>query len=524
MMASSRSENNQRIAKNTLLLYFRMILLMGISLYTSRVVLQVLGVSDYGIYNVVGGFVSMFSVVSASLSAAISRFLTVELGKGDVKQLSKIFSSSVTIQIGLSVIIIFLAESIGLWYLNSKMNIPTDRMLAANWVFQLSLATFAINLINVPYNSAIVAHEKMGAFAYIGIFDGIAKLVIAFLLYRSPFDALIYYAVLMFAVSLIVRVFYTFYCTKHFAECKYHFVLDKDLLKQMFGFAGWNMIGATAGIFRDQGGNMILNYFLGTTINAARGVSFQVKCAVQSFATNFMMALNPQITKSYARGDNDYMMSLVFRGARFSYYILLVLSLPIIINTPYLLNLWLVEVPEHTTNFVRLVLLLSMSETLSIPLITVMLATGKIRDYQIIVGGLNLLHLPIFIVLLIEGFAPESIFITELIISQICLAARLVLLKKMIGFKVRKFLKEVYINVTLVTLVSLLLPLGLYNLLEENFTTFCIITVLSVISVSVVVWVWGFSQSEKKVFVNKVLIIVNNHLRHAIKSRNNNLS
>lgn len=509
---STNDENNQRIAKNTLLLYFRMIFLMGISLYTSRVVLQVLGISDYGIYNVVGGFVSMFSIVSASLSAAISRYITVELGRGDENQLSKIFSSSVTIQIGLSVIIFILAESIGLWYLNSKMNIPVDRMMAANWVFQLSLATFVVSLINIPYNSAIVAHEKMSAFAYISIFEGITKLAIAFLLFRSPFDTLVYYAVLMFVVSLIVRALYTYYCTKHFIECKFHFIFDKNLLKQMFGFAGWNMIGATAGILRDQGGNMILNYFLGTTINAARGVSFQVKSAVQNFATNFMMALNPQITKSYARGDNEYMMSLVFRGARYSYYILLFLSLPIIISTPYLLNLWLVSVPEKTAIFVRLVLLLSMSETLSIPLITAMLATGDIRDYQIIVGGLNLLNLPIFITLLIKGFPPESIFITELIMSQICLVARLVLLKKMIGLRIQNYLKEVYINVILVTLVSLILPLGLYNFFEINFLTFCIISVVSVISVGVVVWFLGLTQSERNVFANKILTIVNKQI------------
>ncbi len=523
-MTTSHSENNQRIAKNTLLLYFRMILLMGISLYTSRVVLQVLGVSDYGLYNVVGGFVSMFSIVSASLSAAISRFLTVELGSGDKERLSKIFSSSVTIQIGLAVIIVILADSVGLWYLNSKMNIPADRMVAANWIFQLSLATFVVNIINVPYNAAIVAHEKMGAFAYIGIFDGIAKLVIAFLLFRSPFDSLIYYAVLMFVVSLIVRLFYTIYCRRHFTECKYHFCFDKELFRQMFGFAGWNMIGASSGILKDQGGNIVLNFFLGTTINAARGVSFQVKGAVQSFASNFMMALNPQITKSYARGDKDYMMSLIFRGARFSYYILLVLSLPIMICTPFMLNLWLVEVPEHTTNFVRLVLIMSLSEALAIPLITAMLATGKIRDYQLIVGGLNLLNLPLFIVLLMFGAEPESIFVTEIIICQASLAARLFLLRKMIGLSARLYLKEVYLNVIVVTLGSAILPISLYNLLDINYLNSCIISIVSVISVGASSWFLGFTDSERNVFSNKILSVVNNILHYEDKGRSNNFS
>ena len=478
---------------------------MGVSLYTSRVVLQALGVSDYGIYNVVGGFVTMFSVISASLSAAISRFLTVELGRGDKDKLSKIFSSSVSIQIALSILIVVLAESVGLWYLNSKMNIPEERMVAANWVFQLSLAAFAVNLISIPYNSAIIAHERMGAFAYIGIVDGVAKLVIAFLLLKSPIDTLVYYAILMFVVALLIRMLYTFYCNRHFEECKYHFCFDKELLKQMFGFAGWNMIGASSSILRDQGGNIVLNYFLGTTVNAARGISFQIRGAVQSFVSNFMMALNPQITKSYARGEHDYMMSLIFRGARYSYYILFIISLPIIINTPYLLNLWLTEVPEHTASFVRLVLILSMTDALSTPLVTAMLATGDIRNYQIIVGGLNLLNLPIFIVLLKLGIAPESVFITEIIISLICLVARLILLRKMIGLSAHKYMKVVCVNVLIVTLVSTIVPVALYYSLETTFFTFCIVSLVCVISTVLAIWTLGLGSYERKFLMNKII-------------------
>ena len=263
------SANNKRIAKNTLLLYFRMLFMMAVSLYTSRVVLNALGVEDFGIYNVVGGVVAMFSMLSGSLSAAITRFITYELGKGNQENLKKIFSSSVTIQIGLAILIIVVAEAIGVWFLNMKMNIPDVRITAANWVFQFSILTFAVNLISVPYNASIIAHERMSAFAYISILEAIGKLAIVFLIVISPMDKLIFYAILMCAVALIVRLAYGVYCKRHFEECTYHFIFDRDLLKHMFGFAGWNFIGATSAVLRDQGGNVVINLFCGPAANAA---------------------------------------------------------------------------------------------------------------------------------------------------------------------------------------------------------------------------------------------------------------
>ena len=383
---NNTTENNKRIAKNTLLLYFRMLFLMAVSLYTSRVVLNALGVEDFGIYNVVGGVVAMFTVLSGSLSAAISRFITYELGKGNQENLNKIFSSAVTIQLGLAGIIILLVETIGIWFLNVKMNISEVRMEAANWVFQFSILTFAINLVSVPYNASIIAHEKMSAFAYISILEAVGKLTIAYLIGISPIDKLIFYAILMCAVALIVCFTYGNYCKRHFSECTYRFIWDKQLLKQMFGFAGWNFIGTASAVLRDQGGNVVINLFCGPTVNAARGVAFQVNNAVNQFVANFMTALNPQITKSYASGDKEYMMTLIFQGARLSFYMLLLLSLPILVNTHYILELWLKIVPEHTVLFVQLVLIFTMSESISQPLITAMLATGKIRNYQIVVG------------------------------------------------------------------------------------------------------------------------------------------
>lgn len=472
--------------------------MMAVSLYTSRVVLNALGVEDFGIYNVVGGVVAMFTVLSGSLSAAISRFITYELGKGNQENLNKIFSSAVTIQLGLAGIIILLAETIGIWFLNIKMNIPEMRMEAANWVFQFSILTFAINLISVPYNASIIAHEKMSAFAYISILEAIGKLAIAYLIVVSPMDKLIFYAILMCIVALIVRFTYGNYCKRHFSECTYHFIWDKQLLKQMFGFAGWNFIGASSAVLRDQGGNVVINLFCGPTVNAARGIAFQVNTAVNQFVTNFMTALNPQITKSYAAGNKEYMMTLIFQGARLSFYMLLLLSLPILINTHYILGLWLKLVPDHAVLFVQLVLIFAMSESISQPLITAMLATGKIRNYQIIVGGLQMMNLPISYLLLRLGFFPEIVIIVAICISQCCLAARLILLRGMIGVSIRKYLQKVYFNILTVSVVAVVLPLISTQYIDETFIGFIIISLIAIVCTIISIYFIGCNRQERQ--------------------------
>lgn len=507
MINNDLSSNKKRIIRNTLLLYVRMFLLMLITLYTSRVVLSILGVEDFGIYNVVGGVVAMFSVISGSLSAAISRFITYELGKGDKDKLMRIFSSSVTIQLGLGLIILILAESIGVWFLNTKMTIPTGRIYAANWVFQLSILTFIINLISVPYNAAIIAHEKMSAFAYISILEVVAKLIIVYMLLWSPFDKLIFYAILMTSVALIIRFVYGYYCKRHFEECTYHFIFDKELLKKMFGFAGWNFIGATSAVLRDQGGNIVINLFCGPTVNAARGIAYQVNSAISGFVSNFMMALNPQITKSYASGEKEYMMTLIYQGARLSFYILLILSLPVIINAHYILTLWLKIVPEHTTLFVQLVLIFAMSESISNPLITAMLATGNIRNYQIVVGGLQIMNLPISYILLKNGCMPETVLIVAICISQCCLAARLYMLKGMIGLSVRKYVSKVYFNVFAVTILSAIIPCISSYYLSETFINFIMICVISVICTFMVIYFVGCNRNERQFILSKITSI-----------------
>ena len=337
------AENNKRIAKNTLMLYFRMLVMMAVSLYTSRVVLDTLGVSDYGIYNVVGGFVTMFSLISGAMTTATQRFLSFAIGEGKKEEVTSLFSTAVIIHIGLALIILIAGETIGVWFVANKMNFPPGRYTAAIWVFEFSLLTFLVSVINVPYNAAIIAYEKMSAFAYISIIEVVLKLLIVYLLLITPFDRLIFYAILMAVVQLGVQLIYASYTHRKIKTCHCNWKLNHEYFKQMTSFVSWNLIGSLAGVCKDQGLNVVLNLFFGTAVNAARGVAMQVSSAINRFVTNFQMAMNPQIVKLYAAGEKQEMFKLVFRGSRFSYLLLLCLSLPVVIEAPFILNIWLVN-------------------------------------------------------------------------------------------------------------------------------------------------------------------------------------
>ena len=316
-------ENNKRIARNTIILYFRTFITMCIALLTSRIVFRALGVDDYGLYNVVGGVVAMFSVITGSLSAAISRFVTFELGRDDKERLKKVFCTSINIQIIIITINLLLVETIGLWFLNYKMNIEANRLIAANWVFQFSIMTFIFNLLSVPYNALIIAHERMSIFAYIGIIESVLRLIVAVLISMSSIDKLVFYSLLLMICGFIIVVIYACYCRSRFQECRYKLIFDKPLFKEMLGFSGWNFIDATSDAFRDHGGNIIINLFFGTSINAARAIAMQVSNAITNFVNNFLTAVRPQITKSYASGNYDYMLQLIYHSSKFSSFILL---------------------------------------------------------------------------------------------------------------------------------------------------------------------------------------------------------
>ena len=467
-MNAENLHKGRRIAKNTMMLYVRMFVLMLVGLYTSRVVLSALGETDYGVYSVVGGVVAMFSMISGALNSAVSRFITFELGKGDPVRLNKVYCTSVNIQLMLGLIVVLLAEPIGLWFIENKMTIDPARIPAATWVLHFSLLAFVVNLMSVPQMASITAHEKMSAYAYIGILDGLLRLGVAFMIISAPFDRLVYYAMLMALVVLIVRITYGIYCRIHFPECRYHFIFDRPLVKEMFSFAGWNFIGVTSGVLRDHGGNILVNLFSGPVVNAARGIAVQLNGAVQSFVTNFMTAVNPQITKSYAADDTKYVFALIGKSSRMSFYLLSLMAIPIIFNANLLLQIWLKEVPEHTTLFVQLFLIFAMGESLSLPLITAMLATGRIRNYQLVVGGIQLLNLPISYILLKLGAIPEITVVVAIALSHVCLFARLIMFSRASGFSVPAFVRGVYVNALKVAIGAASIPLLLTFVIPQG--------------------------------------------------------
>lgn len=488
----------ERIARNTLMLYVRMFVLMLVGLYTSRVVLAALGETDYGIYNVIGGVVAMFTIISGALNSSVSRFITFEMGKGEAAQLQKVYSTAVIIQLLLSLVVVLLAEPAGLWFIENKMTIDPSRIPAARWVLHFSVLAFVINLMSVPQMASITAHEKMSAYAYVGVLDGLLRLGMAFLIAHSPIDRLIFYSALMAAVMLIVRMSYGIYCRSHFPECRFRPEFDRPLVKEMFSFAGWNFIGVTSGVLREHGGNILVNIFSGPAVNAARGVAVQLNGAVQGFVTNFMTAVNPQITKSYAAGDEAYLFPLLRRSSRMSFYLLFMIALPVLFNTEYLLGLWLKEVPDHTMLFVQLFLVFALSESLSNPLITVMLATGRIRNYQLAVGGLQLLNVPVSYVCLRLGAMPEVTVIVAVIISQICFFVRLIMLRRMIRLDAVRYIREVYLNVFIVAAVSLVFPVLVQDWLPASFAGFCIGVSVSFVSAVLSVLFIGCSKKERR--------------------------
>ena len=495
---SDHNENTRRIARNTLMLYIRMLFMMLLGLFTSRIVLEALGENDYGIYNVVGGVVAMFTMISGSLTTAVTRFITFELGKGGQAQMDKVYSTSLMIMCLLSVVVALMAEPIGLWFIDSKMTIDPSRIPAARWVLHFSLLAFVINLMSVPQMALITAHEKMSAYAYIGILDGLLRFGTALLISRSGIDRLVLYAMLMTASVLIVRMAYSMYCRRNFPESAFRPVFELPLLKGMFSFAGWSFFGSMSGILRDQGGNILVNIFSGPAVNAARAVAVQLNSAVQSFVTNFMTAVNPQITKSYASGDHEYMFSLMRKASRMSFYLLFILALPVLFNTEYLLGIWLKEVPEHSAIFVRLFLVFTLSESISQPLITSMFATGKIRNYQLVVGGLQFLNLPVSYVFLKAGAPPEVTVVVAIVISQICLWARLFMLHGMIGLDVPAFLRRVYFNVIIVASVAIVLPYMASMNPADGFAGFAVNVTVCVVSAFCSIFFVGCSSEERK--------------------------
>ena len=487
-------------------LYIRMFFTMGVSLYTSRVVLNTLGIEDYGIYVIVGGVVTLFSFFNSAMSSATQRFLAFDIGKNDDEKLKQTFNATLNIHIGIALLILIFAETIGLWFVNYKLNVPIEKMSAINWVYQFSILTFLIGVVQVPYNALIIARERMNIYAIFSILEVFLKLLILYLLVISPFPKLNTYAVLIFLVSLLVTSFYKFYCKINFKESKYQYYYEKQLYNTLISYSGWNLFGNLAAVARGQGINILLNLFFGTVLNAAYGITMQVQGAVNVFVTNFQMAVNPQIIKNYANGNTKQSLNLIFQSAKFSYFLIFILVIPIIFNIDFILELWLVNIPDYTATFIILTLINLLINCISNPLMTGIQATGNIKWYQIIVGSLIFLNLPIAYVLIKIYNNPEVVFYSSILISVIAFLFRLYYIKKSLKFSVLEFFKQVMGKLFFVSFIVLVMILIL-DQLHINLSNFKIflfksfyITVISLIAIIL----FGMNKNER-LFIKQML-------------------
>lgn len=444
------------IAKNTAFLYVRMLLTMGVTLFTSRIVLNALGVQDYGVYSIVGGIVTLFSFFNSAMTSATQRFLIFDIGKNDLVQLKKTFNATLNIHITIGVLFFLLAETLGLWFVNNKLNLPLDRMSAVNWVYQFSIFTFLVGTIQVPYDALIIAREKMNVYAYMSIVEVFLKLIIVYVLVVFDIDKLIFYSFLLFLVSFISSNAHKIYCKVYFKETKYKFYYEKELYGKLISFSGWSLFGNIAGVARGQGSNILLNIFFGAVLNAAYGISMQVQSAVYIFVTNFQMAVNPQIIKQYALGNKEQLLNLIFQSAKFSYFLMLIIACPIIYNIDFILQLWLKTPPKYTSEFVVLCLINILIDCVSGPLVTGAQATGVIKWYQIIIGTFIFLCLPISYLFLKSYNDPTVIFIVIIVINSVTLLGRLLFLKFLIDLNLQSFLLKVLSKILIVTLIILL--------------------------------------------------------------------
>lgn len=496
-MSIESQKDNKRVAKNTLFLYIRMLLVMVVSIYTSRVVLDVLGVSDYGIYNVVGGVVTFLGFLNSSMANAVQRFLSFELGKSDTEATARVFSISLMSHIGIAFLFFAVLECAGPWFLNSYMMISPERLEAAHFVLQCSIITALFSFIQVPYNAIIIAKEKMDIYAYVGILEVVLRLLVVYLLQISDFDRLEFYAVLQMLITVGILLFNMVYCRWTFLEARFRYIKDKATFKAIFGFAVWNLIGEFSWAMTGQGVNIILNIFCGTVVNAARGIADQVNAAVMRFVNNFQTALNPQIIKTYSANQVSEMNNLLSFGSRFSFYLLLLLSLPLLLEMNFILNFWLVEVPDYAVAFCQWVLVCSLVSIVTNLFSQVIRATGNIRNYQVSTACVQLLNFPLSYLLLYNHLSPVFTMVIATFIQIVIGVMRIIFVRKMVNYFVSLFLKDIFFPILKVTVCSVVVPMFVVCVYTDGIVRFMTICLLSAVSVLLSSYYWGMEQSER---------------------------
>lgn len=505
-----QDDNRGRIAKNTGFLYLRMIVVMLVSLYTSRIILRTLGFEDFGIYNVVGSVVTFLSFFQAALRNATFRYLTFEMGAGNIDKISKVFSMSINTHLILAIILFVLMEIGGVWLINNKLVITEDRLIAANWAYQFSLLTFCITIIRTPYDSCIIAYEKMDFYALTSIVEVALKLLIVYLLIIVPFDKLIVYAILLTMVTVLLSLWYVVYCKRKFPDCKYIKYWDKDMLKQFTSYSGWSLLVNGATITRTQCISIFFNLFLGVLANAALGIANQVVSSLNMFVTNFTQAFRPQIIKSWAAKDYDYFMKLIFSSSKMAYFLLLIISIPIVVNIDFVLKVWLGEYPPMAPVFIETIILYYLIDAFQEPLITSVHATGNLKYHQIMIATIVFMVIPVSYILLRVGCPGSYVLIANALANVVCAVGRTLYMRRLINLNVAEYLKKVVVPVLAVTLLSLPLPLYMSQRLYESWLNVILICGVSVILTGLSCYFVGLSNSEREIlksiqFVKKVL-------------------
>jgi len=495
---------NSRIVVNTMILYSKLLITMFISLYSTRLVLNALGVIDYGIYGVVGSVVSSFAFLNAAMTSASQRFFASEIARKDSIQLKKIFDVTLIIFITISIFIFILAETVGLWFLYNILDIPAERMSAAFWVYQFAILSFIFTTIKIPYDSVIIARENMQIYAGISIFDAVLKLLMIFLLLHIDYDKLKLYAVFIFCSTVIVVVINKILCNRKYKESLFSFTFDKKLFKTIFTYSSWNLFGAITTVFNNQGINILLNVFFGPAINAARAIAYQIDNAIVMFSQNFYMALNPQIIKSYVSKELNRTFSLVFSGSKFAYYLLLMFSIPLILETKFILELWLGEekLNSYMIVFTKLVLIFSLVNVLESPLTQVVRATGNLKLYQVCVGAFTLMIIPISYLLYKFGYPEHTAFVVMILIYFVTTFVRLGVLKKMVNFPVIDYITKVLLVILTVSIFSAILPGILFIIMQESILRFLIVSLSTILSVCCMVFFWGINKNEKQLVIS----------------------
>lgn len=497
--------NNKRIAKNTLLLYLRMLLTMGLSLYTSRLVLQVLGIHDVGINSVVGSVITMMTIVNASMSLSMQRFFSYDLGRRDITGLNTCFSMSMILHIFMALLVLLLGETLGLYMVLNHINYPPERSMAVMWVYQLSLISASLGITQIPYTALIVAYEKMGAFAYLSVLSALLQFALILLIKYLPYDKLICYSLSNLSIGILMMSLHVVFCMRVFREIRFRWIWDKSIARKMIDFAGWSTLGELAWMGTNQGVTVVINLFFGTAVNAVRGIAFQIKAAVMKFVAAFQTAMNPQIIKLYAAGEMEEMQKLVNRGTCFSFYLSFFLSLPLLLKTELIIHLWLGQVPQHIVIFSQLILLNIMCDILSNLLTTVVKAHGQIRTYQIIVSSILMLNCPITYGLYYYGAPPCAAYVVYSVISLALLPTRLVLLKRMVNISIRKYIGEVLRPILMVSAVASLLPLMADHVFSESTVQdFLIVAGISAVSVAATVYLLGLHPNERQLINSKI--------------------